>query len=43
MRKFFNILGKIFAAICAILFAATAVLALVLFNLERRLFNAQTY
>ena len=43
MRKFLNIVAKVFATLLAILFVVTAVVALLLFNLERKLFNSQTY
>lgn len=36
-------LGKILAGICAALFVTTGVLALFLFNVERKAFSAQTY
>ena len=36
-------LGKIFAGICAILFAVTGVAALLLFNVERKAFSSVTY
>ena len=43
MRSFLNLLARFLAAACAILFVGTAVLALLLFNLERRAFDPQTY
>ncbi|MEW6404572.1 MAG: hypothetical protein AB1649_22475 [Chloroflexota bacterium] len=43
MKNFLNVVAKILAVLCAILFVAAAVAALLLFNLERKLFNAQTY
>ncbi len=43
MNLFLRILSKVITVTCAISFVATAVAALVLFNLERKLFNAQTY
>lgn len=43
MRSFFNAIAKMLAFLCAVLFVLTAALALVFFNAERRLFNAQLY
>lgn len=43
MEKFFNGVLKFLAGICAILFILTAGIALLAFNAERRLFNAQLY
>jgi len=43
MENFFNAIGKALAFLCAALFALTLVIALVFFNAEQRLFNAQLY
>jgi len=43
MEKFFNGVLKFLAAICAILFVFSTAVALLLFNAERRLFNANLY
>jgi hypothetical protein len=43
MNKFFSGLQKFLAGICAIFFVITAGIALIAFNAERRLFNAQLY
>ncbi len=43
MRKILGALAKISAAFCALLFILTTLLALLAFNLERRLFNPRTY
>jgi hypothetical protein len=36
-------LGKFFAAICAVLFVVSAVIVLLLFNIERKAFSSETY
>lgn len=36
-------LGKLFAAICAVLFVISAVIVLLLFNIERKAFSSETY
>jgi len=36
-------LGKFIAGICAVLFIITGVMALVLFNIERKAFSSTTY
>lgn len=36
-------LGKFFAAICAVLFVLSSVVVLLLFNIERKAFSAETY
>jgi hypothetical protein len=36
-------LGKLFAAICAVLFVISAVIILLLFNIERKVFSSETY
>jgi len=36
-------LGKFFAAICVVLFVISAVIALLLFNIERKAFSSETY
>jgi hypothetical protein len=43
MENFFNNVFKFIAVLCAILFVLTVGIALVLFNAERRLFNADLY
>ncbi|MBU4226371.1 MAG: hypothetical protein KKC71_11210, partial [Chloroflexi bacterium] len=43
MRKVFTFFARFIAAIFAILFVITAVLALLLFNVERQLFNPNLY
>jgi hypothetical protein len=43
MDKFFNGLRKFLAGICTILFVVATGIALLAFNAERRLFNAQLY
>ncbi len=43
MHKFIHVLGQIIATLLAVLFIATAVLVLVSFNLERKLFDSLTY
>jgi len=43
MRKFLAALVRFFAAVCAIVFVITLVLALILVNAENRLFKAETY
>ncbi|MBA4380031.1 MAG: hypothetical protein C0393_05005 [Anaerolinea sp.] len=43
MRKVFTFIARFIAAIFAILFVITAVLALLLFNVERQLFNPHLY
>ncbi len=43
MRKVFDVVMKILTLLCAALFVSTAAIALVFFNVERRLFNAQFY
>lgn len=43
MEDFFNGVSKFAAAVCAILFVPTVVIALVFFNTEGRLFDAQSY
>lgn len=43
MKTFFNVISKILAVFCAVIFVLTVAIALVFFNAERRLFNAQLY
>ncbi len=43
MDRFFNGILRVLAGICAILFIVTTGVTLLLFNAERRLFNAQLY
>ncbi len=43
MKHLLNILARIIAVVCAILFVATALTALFLYNLEQRAFNPNTY
>ena len=43
MKKFLNAVSKILAFLCAGLFVLAAAIALVFFNVEKRLFNAQFY
>lgn len=43
MRKFLTALARFFAALCAVLFAVTLVIALILVRAEDRLFKAETY
>lgn len=43
MERFFNGVLKFVAVVCAILFVLAAGLALLLFNAEKRLFDAESY
>ncbi|MEW5942104.1 MAG: hypothetical protein AB1750_20760, partial [Chloroflexota bacterium] len=43
MSKFFNVILKILAALCVIAFVFALALSLLLFNAERKLFDAQAY
>ncbi len=43
MQKFFGGLRKFIAIICAVLFVVTTLLALLLYNVEKRAFNARVY
>jgi hypothetical protein len=43
MHKFLTALARFFAAICALVFITTLVIALVLVNAENRLFKSETY
>ena len=43
MKHLLNILAKIIAIVCVILFIVTALAALLLYNLEQRAFNPDTY
>lgn len=43
MAAFLKFLSRFFAILCAILFVVTAIIALLLFSLERRVFDPDTY
>lgn len=43
MKHLLNILTRIIAVVCVILFIVTALTALFLYNLEQRAFNPNTY